>query len=122
MRLASYAILSGRPSSNSVKQSSSCQTPSSSGCSRKFIERGRHEASADIAHVAKLTTRDYELLAKLAPYEDLTVKEIALTRLMPNDFQDDDIAEIEDGIHADLLTLAQRGILKVQDCALRPYG
>jgi tetratricopeptide (TPR) repeat protein len=81
----------------------------------EFIERGRHEASADIAHVAKLTTRDYELLAKLAPYEALTVKEIALTRLMPDDFQDDDIAEIEASIHADLLTLAQRGVLKVQD-------
>jgi tetratricopeptide (TPR) repeat protein len=85
----------------------------------EFIERGRHESSSDIAHVAGLTARDYELLAKLAPYEDLTIKEIALTRLMPEDFQAAEITELEASIREDLQALAQRNILEVQDTRFR---
>lgn len=85
----------------------------------EFIERGRHESSADIALVAGLTARDHELLAKLAPYEDLTIKEIALTRLMPQTFDDESIATLEASIRADLGILTQRSVLKVQDDRFR---
>jgi hypothetical protein len=81
----------------------------------EFIERGRHESSADIALVAGLSARDYELLTKLAPYENLTIKEIALTRLMPKEFEDQRLVELEASIRMELQTLAQREVLNVQD-------
>ncbi len=85
----------------------------------EFIERGRHESGSDIAQVAGLTPRDYELLVKLAPYEGLTIKEIALTRLMPEDFEEAQIAGLEESIRDDLQALTQRNILEVQDTRFR---
>jgi AAA ATPase domain len=81
----------------------------------ELIERGRHQSSQDLALVAKLTARDYELLRGIAPYESLTVKELALTRLMPQEFDDDTLAQLEGGIRSDLATLAQRQIIEIQD-------
>jgi hypothetical protein len=81
----------------------------------EFIERGRHESSADIALVAALTARDYEILSKLAPYEELTIREMAMTRLMPEEFDDATISQLEGSIRADLEALARRQIVRVQD-------
>ena len=85
----------------------------------EFIERGRHESSTDIPLVVALTARDYELLARLAPYEELTVREIALLRLMLRSYTDEQLSELEADIHNDLFVLSQRRILEVQDDRFR---
>jgi len=77
-------------------------------------EQGRHNASREIRTYSALSVADYEKLMELAPYEALTVRELALLRLMLDDYHDDDLRQAEANVRSELSELETRGVLKTE--------
>lgn len=80
----------------------------------ELAERGRHESSDAISVLSDLASTEYEALARIAPFEALTVRQIALHRLMLADYAVDQLEEEEAGVRADLAALEARRVLTIE--------
>lgn len=76
-------------------------------------QRGRHTASSSVSAIRNLTDDDLRAIAKLAPFEGLTIRQLALGRLMFNEFDEDRLGEVEGEITTQLQRLASLGILRL---------
>ena len=76
-------------------------------------QRGRHTSSSSVSAIRNLTDDDLRAIAELAPFEGLTIRQLALGRLMFNEFDDDRLAEVEDEITVQLQRLADLGVLRL---------
>jgi hypothetical protein len=77
-------------------------------------EKGRHQASPEIARYSSLTRPDYEQLLTIAPYESLSVREIALLRIPFEGYDADALSVAEAGVHQDLQRLERKGLVTVE--------
>jgi AAA ATPase domain len=77
-------------------------------------QKGRRESSAAITALARLSSGDYDVLARVTPLQRLTIHQAALRRLMFDDFDEEGLAEAEKEIRSDLQTLSDRGILTIE--------
>lgn len=77
--------------------------------------KSRHQADSDIEVFSSLSTSDYQLLVDLAPYEALTIHELALVRLMLSDYARRELEETEDAIRRDLRYLADIGVVRTEN-------
>ena len=75
-------------------------------------EKGRYEASPTIEAISDLGTADYEALSRVAPFENMTLRQMALARLIPADYDDARRDEVEADVSEDLTTLEEKGILE----------
>lgn len=75
--------------------------------------RGRHSAGSAVDLIGRLSAESLRSIAALAPFEGLTVREIALVRLMFDDFDDDALQAAEAEVTGELLRLAEFGVLKM---------
>ena len=76
-------------------------------------ERGRHEATPTIASIRNLTNDDLESIAGIAPFEGLTVTQLARLRIMPEDYDDDRLEEVENEVRDDLARFSSLGIIRI---------
>jgi|GEM_PF-1386092 len=76
-------------------------------------ERGRLEESEAIASIRKLGAADLEAVSRLAPFEGLTIRQLALGRLMFGNFDEDGLNEAESEVAEDLRRLSQAGIIEI---------
>lgn len=76
-------------------------------------QRGRHEASSAVTSIRNLTSDDLVSLSKLAPFEGLTVRQLALGRLMLEDYDDSRLSEVESAVEVDLARFASLGVITV---------
>jgi tetratricopeptide (TPR) repeat protein len=76
-------------------------------------ERGRHEASTAIADIRNLSSTDLEAVALLAPFEGLTIRQLALGRLMLDDYDEERLREVENDVSDELRRLSQAGIVEL---------
>ncbi|HET7121579.1 MAG TPA: ATP-binding protein [Solirubrobacterales bacterium] len=74
--------------------------------------RGRHSAGSAVDMIGRLSAESLRSIARLAPFEGLTVREIALGRLMFDEFDADALGAVEDEVTGELLRLAEFGVLK----------
>ncbi len=74
-------------------------------------EKGRHQASPEIATYSSLSQADYSMLGRYAPYEALSLRELALLRLMLKDHNEDDLAQAETHIRTELAQLELKGVV-----------
>ena len=77
-------------------------------------EKGRHSSSTAISVLAELSSSDYEALARVAPYESMTTRQLALVRLMLEDFTTERLDEVLGAVDADLQLLRDRGVLRLE--------
>jgi hypothetical protein len=74
-------------------------------------EKGRHQASPEIATYSNLSQADYTMLGRYAPYEALSLRELALLRLMLEDHNEDDLAQAETQVRNELAQLELKGVV-----------
>jgi hypothetical protein len=84
------------------------------GVLRELVEKGRHQASPEIDAVRHLTSAELDILVRVAPYESLTVRQIALLRLMFEDYGDRQLTEKEAEIREELATLEGHGVIQAE--------
>jgi AAA ATPase domain len=77
-------------------------------------EKGRHQATSAIATYGGLTDSDYTALAEIAPYEALTVRQLALLRLMPEEYSETGLRDSEARVQATLAQLAAKGVVRLE--------
>lgn len=77
-------------------------------------EKGRHNAGAGIAALGELKARDYEVVTRIVPYENLTIRQIALLRLLLSDYDEDELSLTEQEVRHDLQFLNERGVVAVE--------
>jgi hypothetical protein len=78
-------------------------------------EKGRHQVSPEIATYSMLSPADYAAVVQFAPYEALTIRELALLRLMLADYDHDDLDQAETQIRLELAQLQQKGVVSLDD-------
>jgi AAA ATPase domain len=76
-------------------------------------ERGRLEESETIAAIRKLGAADLEAVSRLVPFEGLTIRQLALGRLMFEDFDEEGLEEAERQVAGDLDRLSQADIMEI---------
>jgi tetratricopeptide (TPR) repeat protein len=74
-------------------------------------EKGRHEASPTLSSISGLGRDDYELLARVAPYEALTTRQVALVRLAMDDYDEEQLRQAEREVGGELTRLEDLGIV-----------
>jgi hypothetical protein len=77
-------------------------------------EKGRHQASPEIATYSSLSQADYVMLGRYAPYEALSLRELALLRLMLKDHNEDDLTQAETHIRTELAQLELKGVVTIE--------
>ncbi len=77
-------------------------------------EKGRHQASPEIAIYNSLSQDDYVMLLRYAPYEELSIRELALLALMLSDYDETDLEDAEERVRNGLAQLEQKGVVKVE--------
>lgn len=77
-------------------------------------EKGRHQASPEVATFSALSAPDLQFLGEIAPYEALTVRQLALVRLMLDDYGEADLQAAEAAVHDELADLERKGLVHVE--------
>ncbi|WP_187368821.1 ATP-binding protein [Baekduia soli] len=85
-------------------------------------EKGRHQASPEIATLSGLPATELRTLVLLAPFEELTTHQIALVRLLLRDFGDSDLTDAEDAIGQELSALQERGLVQIEQDRFKLTG
>lgn len=77
-------------------------------------ERGRHEASPEIATFSALSAPDLRSLVKVAPYELLTTRQLALLRLMLEDYDEPDLESVQETVSEELKKLEAQNLVRIE--------
>lgn len=77
-------------------------------------EKGRHQASPGVATFSALSAADLQSLVEIAPYEALTVRQLALVRLMLDDYGEADLEAAEAAVHDELADLERKGLVHAE--------
>jgi hypothetical protein len=77
-------------------------------------EKGRHQASGEIATFSTLSASDYQLLVEFAPYEALTMRQLALVRLMLDDYEQADLQAAGNAVGRALKRLEDKGVVRIE--------
>jgi AAA ATPase domain len=85
------------------------------GVRAELESKGRRQAGSDITVFASLSAADYSQLVELAPYEALTIHELALVRLMLNDYTQEQLESVEQDIRSELQQLEVKRIVRVEE-------
>ena len=76
-------------------------------------QRGRHEASSVVASIRNLSAKDLVSLGKLARYEGLTIRQLALVRLMLAHYDESRLVETEEEVADELKRFASLGLVNL---------
>lgn len=77
-------------------------------------QKGRHQASLEIQTFSRLPPNIYELLVDFAPYEALTVRQLALMRLMFEDYGATRLDAAEATVRESLKQLEDQGVVRIE--------
>lgn len=77
-------------------------------------QKGRHQASREIQIFSRLPPSTYDLLVEFAPYEALTVRQLALMRLMFEDYGPAEMNAAEAVVRGSLKQLEDREVIRIE--------
>lgn len=89
---------------------------------RELEEKGRHEASPEIAKFSSLSASELRSLVEVAPYESLTTRQMALIRLMLEDYDERDLEAAQGAVCDQLEQLERHELVRTERDRFRLVG